>query len=270
MFFLYKLAGGLASPPGCFFVLLIPLSFWMMKSGRHTSRWGKIVLFALIVMMYVLFMPVTSTFLMARLEIERPVLPQDSVSTFVVVLAGGGTHPIPGGVEVELTEQSFQRLIEGVKVARLLGCPLVYSGGYDEGNQDDYERAIRKAVAEAGFEGDFLLETRSRTSLENMQEVSKVVKTRGFKRVVISTTAYHMKRALWTAAEVMPDVEIVPWPSGWRSTRDRLTLRAFGVSARAFLDSCAAMREWVGLIAYKTQAAALRFFPQLFSKLFSQ
>ena len=268
MFFLYKLAGGLATPPGCFFALLIPLSFWVMKR----QRWAGGALFAMIVMMYALFMPATARFLMARLEIGRPVLPQDSYQqdsypyqkpTLVAVLAGGGTHPVPGVKgETELTEQSFQRLMEGVKAARLLGCPLVYSGGYGEGDQEDYRNAIQKLVADASFNGEFLLETRSRTSLENMQEISKIVNARGFERVAISTTAYHMRRALWTAAQIMPDVEIIPWPSGWRSTRDRLTLGAFGASARAFLDSCAALREYAGLAAYKIQAAlALGFFP---------
>jgi uncharacterized SAM-binding protein YcdF (DUF218 family) len=96
-----------------------------------------------------------------------------------------------------------------------------------------------------------LLETLSRTSLENMKEISKIVEMRGFERLVVSTTAYHMRRALWTAARTMPDVEIIAWPSGWRSTRDRLTAGAFGVSARAFLDSCTALREFIGLLAYK-------------------
>ena len=84
-----------------------------------------------------------------------------------------------------------------------------------------------------------------------MKEISKIVETMEFKRLVISTTAYHMRRALWTAAQTMPDIEIVAWPSGWRSTRDRLTAGSFGASARAFLDSCAALREFIGLLAYK-------------------
>ena len=180
------------TPPGCFFVLLIPLSFWGARNERRALRWAGIVLFALVIAMYALFMPVTSEFLMTRLEIERPALPADTdkVPTLVVVLAGGGTHPVPGSeVEIELAEQSFQRLIEGVRVARFLGCPLLYSGGYDEGSRGAYENAIRKIAADANFEGELLLETLSRTSLENMQEVSKVVAMRGFKRLVISTTA---------------------------------------------------------------------------------
>jgi uncharacterized SAM-binding protein YcdF (DUF218 family) len=202
--------------------------------------------------MYALFMPVTSAFLMTRLEIERPDLPTDGMPTLVVVLAGGGTHPVPGSeAEIELAEQSFQRLIEGVRVARLLECPLLYSGGYDEGSRDAYSSAIRKIAADVNFGGGLFLETLSRTSLENMKEVSKIVEMKGFKRLVISTTAYHMRRALWTATRTMPDVEIFPWPSGWRSTRDRLTVGAFGVSARAFLDSCTALREFIGLLAYK-------------------
>jgi uncharacterized SAM-binding protein YcdF (DUF218 family) len=257
VFFLYKLLGGLATPPGCFFAILMPLSFWVARDKRRASRRIGIALFALLLIMYALFMPVTAAFLMARLELGRPDLPADGTPTLVVVLAGGGTHPIPGSeegveaAEIELAEQSLQRLIEGVRAARLLGCPLLYSGGYDEGDRGAYENEIRRIAADAGFDGELLLETLSRTSWENMKAVSKIVEARGFKRLVISTTAYHVKRALWTAAQIMPDTELVAWPSGWRSTRDRLTAGAFGVSARAFLDNCTALREIVGLLVYK-------------------
>jgi uncharacterized SAM-binding protein YcdF (DUF218 family) len=238
-----------------FFALLLPLSFWIARNERRRYRRAGIFLFALILMMYALFMPAASEFLMARLEVGRPTLPIDGPPALVVVLAGGGTHPVPGSeTEVELAEQSFQRLVEGAGAARLLGCPLLYSGGYDEGSRDAYENAIRKIARDASFEGELLLEMRSRTSLENMKEISKVVEMKGFKRVVISTTAYHMRRALWTAGRMMPDAEIIAWPSGWRSTRDRLTAGSFGVSARAFLDSCTALREWVGLLAYRLLA----------------
>ena len=253
MFFLYKLAGGLVAPPGCFFALMIPLSFLAARNWRRASRWTETMLFVLVVIIYALFMPVTAEFLMRRLETERPILPADEAPTLVVVLAGGGTHPIPGGgAEIGLAEQSFQRLAEGLGAARLLGCPVVYSRGYDEGNEDAYERAIRKIAADMNFNGELLLETRSRTSWENMKEVSKILEERGFKRLVISTTAYHMRRALWAAERMMPeDVELIAWPSGWRSTRSRLTAGSFGASARAFLDSCTALREFIGLLAYK-------------------
>ena len=205
--------------------------------------------------MYVLFMPVTAELLMGRLEIARPALPDDDVPTLVAVLAGGGTHPIPAagkdGTEIELAEQSYQRLAEGVNVAKLRRWALVYSGAYDEGDSAAYEASIRKQVALWGFDGDVTVEASSRNTWENLREIAKAVNERAYGRVVLSTTAYHMKRSLWMAERQMPDVEIVAWPSGWRSTRDQLQLNAFGPSARAFYDSCTALRELVGLAAYK-------------------
>jgi uncharacterized SAM-binding protein YcdF (DUF218 family) len=252
MFFLYKLIGGLVTPPGCFFAILIPLSFSIMRRKGRASRKSGIVLFPIVLTLYALFMPVTAEFLMARVETERPVLPTDKIPTLVAVLAGGGTHPIPGDeTEIELAEQSYQRLIEGLRAADALGCALLYSGGYDEGDRGAYERAIRKIADGANFKGELLLELTSRTTQENIEEISKVAEQRAVDRIVISTTAYHMKRALWTARRKIRNAEIIAWPSGWRSTRDKLTIGSFGPSARAFLDSCTALREFVGLFAYK-------------------
>ena len=253
VFFLYKLAGGIAVPPGCFFALLFALLLWgLLRTRERFARRILKALFCVVVVLYALFMPVTAEFLMGRLEVPRQALPDDGVPTLVAVLAGGGTHPVPGASdELELAEQSYQRLAEGVRVANLRGWPLVYSGAYDEGDPKAYEASLRLSVEQRGLKGEFILEANSRTTWENLGEIAKIAEARGFKRVVLSTTAYHMKRSLWMAARRMPGTDLVAWPSGWRSTRDRLMVNAFGPSARAFYDSCTALREIAGLAAYR-------------------
>jgi uncharacterized SAM-binding protein YcdF (DUF218 family) len=128
---------------------------------------------------------------------------------------------------------------------------LIYSGAYDEGDSEIYAASIHAQASLCNFDGELIVESASRTTWENLQEITKVMKKGGYKRVVLSTTAYHMKRSLWMAEQHMPGIEIVPWPSGWRSTRDHLVFNAFGPSARAFYDSCTALRELVGLAAYR-------------------
>ncbi|MCL2146874.1 MAG: YdcF family protein [Synergistaceae bacterium] len=244
----------MVTPPGCFFVLLflLPLIGVIKTKERTTKRIFKLVLF-IVALMYVLFTPLTAMFLMGYLESGRPVLQDDDRATLVVVPAGGGTHPVPGGtseVNVELAEQSFQRLAEGVNVAKRHNWPLFYTGAYEEGDSLTYTASIRAQAALWGFEGEVVVETSSRNTWENMQEVAKAVEKGGYERLVISTTAYHMKRSLWMAKRHMPDIEIIPWSSGWRSTSDSVTYNMFAPSARAFYDSCAALREIVGLFAY--------------------
>lgn len=254
IFILYKFAGGLVTPPGCFFALLFPSLLWgFFKTGERAIKRLNLFLLFLIATMYFLFMPLTAAMLMGVLEVERPILPDDDLPTLVAVLAGGGTHPIPGSAgELELAEQSYQRLAEGVKIANAGRWALLYSGAYDEGDIEAYKRSIQRSASEWGFQGEVLLDAVSRTTWENLTEIAKIVNERGFERVVLSTTAYHMRRVLWMARKQIPDnAEIVPWPSGWRSARDRLTINALAPSARAFYDSCTALRELVGLAAYK-------------------
>ena len=254
VFFFYKLAGGLAAPPGCFFALLFALTLWgaLKTRERFAARICK-ALFCVALLLYVLFMPVTAEFLMGALEVSRPALPDDGTPALVAVLAGGGTHPVPEGETggIELADQSYQRLAEGIDAANRGGWPLVYSGAYDEGDAEAYRASLRGYAKRWGLRGELILETASRNTWENLGEIAKIAEARGFKRVVISTTAYHMRRALWMARRRMPDAELIPWPSGWRGTRGRLAVNAFGPSARAFYDSCTALREAAGLAAYK-------------------
>ena len=256
LFFLYKLAGGALTPPGCFFVAYFLLLFRLFLRSRE--RKARRIAFCFFVwggILYALFMPLTATALMGFLEMERPDLRDDGLPTLVAVLAGGGTHPVPGAPRgtIELAEQSYQRLAEGVKVARRFGWPLVYSGSYDEGDDvEAYRNSIRESVRQWGLESEVLLDTASRTTWENMREISKIVEEGQFKRVVVSTTAYHMKRSLWMAQQQMPsETLVVPWPSGWRSSSDTVTFNDFVPSARAFYDSCTALREIAGLAAYR-------------------
>jgi uncharacterized SAM-binding protein YcdF (DUF218 family) len=259
VYLLYKSAGGIIAPPGCFFVLLFFLALLgLFKTKERTVKRIYVLILFLVMTMYTLFMPVTAEFLMINLELGRPVLKDDGRPTLVAVLAGGGTHPAPlaaSELSLELAEQSFQRLVEGVRVANRHHWPLIYSGAYDEGDPVLYAALVHSQAVAWGHSGEVIIDAISRTTWENMQEIAKVVEKVGYERVVISTTAYHMKRALWMAERHMPGIEIVPWPSGWRSTRNRLALNAFGPSARAFHDSCTALRELAGLAAYK-----LRFF----------
>jgi uncharacterized SAM-binding protein YcdF (DUF218 family) len=253
-FILYKVIGGAVTPPGCFFTLFFPLLLGgILKTRERAAR--KFFLYALflLALLYALFMPVTAEFLSAGLETKRPPLPHGGTATLVAVLAGGGTHSIPGREgEIELSEQSYQRLAEGAALARLQNWPLLYAGAYDQGDVPAYAASVRRQAAFWGFEGEVILESSSRTTWENMREIAKIAQKRGIQRVVFSTTAYHMRRALWMAERHMPSVELVPWPSGWRSARkDKRIPSDFAPSARAFLDSCAALREWVGLTVYK-------------------
>jgi len=259
IYFLYKFAGATVTPPGCFFVLLFLLLFLgVLKTKERVTKRIYIFLIFLVMLMYILFMPLTARFLMSCLEPERPVLQDDGRPTLVAVLAGGGTHPLPNAtpeLSIELAEQSYQRLAEGVIVAKRNNWPLIYSGALDDGDPAAYETLIRTQLAIWGLKGEVIIEMASRTTWENMQEIAKVAERDGYERVVISTTAYHMKRSLWMAEQHMPGIELIPWPSGWRSTSFRLDINSFAPSARAFHDSCTAMREIIGLMAYK-----LRYF----------
>lgn len=256
-FIVYKFLGGMAAPPGCFFVLgfllLLVFFFQSRRRGMRPLFWCFAVFYVLV---YALFTPYTSSFLMGMLETPRPPLEADGKPTLVVVLAGGGMYPVPSrdGIErVALAEQSFQRLAEGVMAAQRHGWPLFFVGASpDNGDEEGFSAGVKEIARSLGLTAPIEVDTVSRTTWENMAAIADRIEKDKFERIVLSTTAYHMKRSLWMAKKHLPqDVEIIPWPSGWRSTSFAPLYRRLGPSSNAFNDSCMALREIIGLCAYR-------------------
>lgn len=61
-----------------------------------------------------------------------------------------------------------------------------------------------------------ILEKKSRSTLENAVEVRKLMRERGFKSMILITSSYHMKRALFIFRRVMPP-DITIWTDSVRT-----------------------------------------------------
>ena len=59
-----------------------------------------------------------------------------------------------------------------------------------------------------------LVESRSKTTIENAKESGKVLKARGAKHAILVTSDYHMPRSLLVFKQLYPDVQYWPYPVG--------------------------------------------------------
>jgi uncharacterized SAM-binding protein YcdF (DUF218 family) len=112
-------------------------------------------------------------------------------------------------------------------------------------------------MAELGLPpGSFRYEERSRTTYENARYTAEAFGREG--RWLLVTSAFHMPRAV--AAFRAQGIEVVPYPVDWRAPE---------VEARRWIRSGSerlswarfALKEWVGLAAYRLLGRTDTLFP---------
>ena len=133
MFFLSKLSTFVILPPGLFFLAFLVATLLLFFGKR---RAGAIVACATLVLFYALSSPAFSELLIRPLEDRYPPYTISSVGTgepknaLVAVLAAGNVdHSPEEAMRSSLGGESLKRLVYGLRIAKTLSLPLVFTGG---------------------------------------------------------------------------------------------------------------------------------------------
>jgi uncharacterized SAM-binding protein YcdF (DUF218 family) len=234
MFFLKKLITYFILPPG-----LLVIAFVLL--GILTKRkLAKLIAFSFALFVYLLSIEPIKDVLYKPLEEAYPV-PSKPEGDAIVILGGGAYNT---GI---LKEDSTKRLLTGFVLHKQTGLPIILSGGASIG-------ALPEAEIMKGFlltlgvdKGKIYTDVNSRDTKENAQEVKKLCERLGCRRVVLVTSAYHMKRAVFTFQKA--GLEVIPYPTDFK--RDmRYNLYSLLPKMSVFADSYKALREYLGLVWY--------------------
>lgn len=99
---------------------------------------------------------------------------------------------------------------------------LIFTGGFGTGAPMAESQVARKFALRAGVPAsDILIETRSRTTRQNLLEAKRLMDSAGLRTAAIVSDPLHMKRALWMCSGLGIDAVSSPTPTtrfqGWRS-----------------------------------------------------
>jgi uncharacterized SAM-binding protein YcdF (DUF218 family) len=238
--------------------LNLSLGLWvvgLLCAWRGRRRWAWASGAAGTALLALFSSPPVGEALLRSLENDYPEVPAaDSPTASAIVVLGGVTAPPVGprrGVEVE---QGFDRLLHGMRLWRQRKAPLlVLSGGvitYLVGQVESEAVSLQRLATEYGVPAEaILLETSSRTTYENAAHTGRLLAERGIHRILLVTSAAHMRRAVGAFArqglEVVPaptDVQVVPLP--FTPLRLLPATEALGYSQQA-------IKEYVGLAVYR-------------------
>ncbi|MEA1927191.1 MAG: YdcF family protein [Candidatus Auribacterota bacterium] len=259
MFTILKLIKPFFLPPT---LVLLGMVFCLWLLFRKRWMWGKIILAAIIVIYYLLSTGPVNHLLVRSLERATPVFLEKTSGggepEAIIILAGGAWQSGPLRPRDELSGPSWRRLWRGIELYGEKGgrIPILYSGGSgDIFNQTPIEGRLTRGYAlTAGIpESDFLIETHSRNTYENIRESKKLL-DREFPgseqhHVILVTSSIHMPRAVLIAqkAGLIP----IPEPADFLVRSPGFNILDFIPSADTFLASTRCLNEWVGIVAYR-------------------
>lgn len=236
-------------PPAALLLLAL---VGVLLAGRW-PRFGRTVAALGILGVLAMSMPVVGVRLVRLVEVVPPLdLSQPTNAGAIVVLAGGARRgPAPGAPD-EPTAATLERIAKGAEVARVTGLPVLFTGGV----------VLRGASEAAAMQSAYWryfglrarwLEQRSRTTSENALYSAELLRGEGVGRVVLVTSANHMRRAVrdFEAA----GLEVVAAPVGGSLQTGR-GLAAWLPTAGTLRMSADAIYEYVGYWAPAPRAVA--------------
>ena len=202
MFLLKKIVSRFLFPvPLCLGVLLIGLLLlWFtrkQKAGRMVVTLAGVLLFLFSSQFFsgMLLTPLESRYTPLFTAPEARAPAGLGEAKFIVVLAGGFSYEPDRPITVQLDEGSIARLVEGVRLSKVLNCcKLVLSGGAGPDSGPSEAEDMAQLAQDLGVgRQDMILDTNSRDTEDEARHIAPIVGQQPF---ILVTEASHMPRAM--------------------------------------------------------------------------
>ena len=234
-------------------------------AARGKRSWGWGFSGTGIGLIWLFAMPLTSRQLIWGLEERAAALtPTEIPNADAVVVLGGGLRPAlapRAGVEVA---EGGDRLLTGLRLMRANKAPLLLTSGgqvsFTAGDPAPAEaKSARQLAIELGLPPSrILINPGSRTTAEEARDIGTMARERGWTRVLLVTSAFHMPRSLATfrqrsGLQVIPVACDYQFPNRSRYGRPTAGSLLLGLApnAEALHLSSLALKEHLGLALYR-------------------
>lgn len=247
-FIITKILQSLLLPPS---ILIILIGLGLILAKKRPSL-GRGIMLSGLILFYLLSIGPVADALIRPLESNFPPVKGVSLnsSNTIVILTGGVRDLSWLGIRPEPTESSLSRLIYGIALYRqLAGASIVISGGSGDPQKPDVSEAdaMKDTAVSLGVPaGDIVIEKGSRNTLESAKALKRTV---GKERVVLVTSAYHMKRAV--AIFRKAGMDVIPAPADYLSEQKGLSFFSFIPKGGHLITSATALSEYMSFTWYR-------------------
>jgi uncharacterized SAM-binding protein YcdF (DUF218 family) len=230
----------LVLPPGG--PLLLALAGVLLL--RRAPRSGRALAATGLLLTLLLSLPVVADALTMLVQRSSPPDLGRLPAAGAIVVLGGGVQTNTADGEALTRPAALQRLVAAAALARRTGLPLLLAGGVVEEGPAESATMQRELNRAFGLTARWL-DGGSRTTRENARESAALLAPLGIRRVLLVTSAIHMRRA--TGEFEAAGLQVVPVPVGALG-HVAGGLRAWLPSAEALAASHAACYEVAGSV----------------------
>ena len=250
-FYLSKILWFFAAPSNLLTVLAL---MGALLCGTRFARAGRrLALVAGALLLFIGIAPV-GNLLFFVLENRFPTQPQTGLDPYGIVVLGGAIDEIVGKSRGQVSmDEAAERMSEAAVLARLYpNARLVFSGG----SNAFFERGVTEAdeaqkyFVQAGIAPERIeLESKSRNTFENAVFTRELVKPEPGQRWLLVTSAFHMPRSIGIFRKA--GFPVIAYPVDYRTEATLAEARPMREVAIGLHRFDAALREWIGLVAYR-------------------
>ncbi len=259
-FILSKLLWGLVAP-GNALVLAVVLGALLLRTRRWQRAGRRLVTLAALALLLVTY---TGLGALVALPLENrfPRSEPEGRIDGIVMLGGAVNPPITADRgDPSLNDAAERVLAFADLVRRHPEAKAVFTGGSGRLLGQEYKEDVsaRAALLQAGIPEDRVLyEAMSRNTWENAVFAKEMVKPAPGERWILVTSAMHMPRSVGIFRAV--GWEVIPYPVDYRTRHDAKPYLRFEFAHNlVILDD--AVREWIGLAAYRLMGRTGELFP---------
>lgn len=244
MFLLKKLISTFVLPPGLFIVLFLLCIYLMLNKKYYRAI---VTAFLSTVIIYLLSIaPVANSFM--RLVEVTNWNESELKSSDVIVLLGGGVSE--GVIDISgigiPSQDSTVRLVDAARLYKNYKLPIIVSGGSIFGSSEEANVYARILADLDVPDNDIIKEGSSRDTKENARYVAEIMTQKGFKKAILVTSSYHMKRSMFLFEK--NNVAVTPYPSGVSAYNK---ISSFADYLPRTSEASLALNELFGLMVYK-------------------
>ncbi len=247
MFVLKKLITSFLLPPGLIILSLLVVACFTKKR----LRLGALILAGFV---YLLSIEPTTEFFLKPLEdaYKPPPLSDIHTSDAYVILGSGALENVPDiDGNGALGSSSLPRVITAYRLYRIHPKPIIISSGkiFNRGSET---KIAKRFLISFGVPGNHIIEeTKSVDTFENAQYTKEIADTYRLKKIVLITSAFHMKRSYMLFGRHFK--EIVPYPTDYLTSRVNYDILSFLPGAGSLSAINTAMKEYLGILFYGIQ-----------------
>jgi uncharacterized SAM-binding protein YcdF (DUF218 family) len=245
------------------FLIVVGLVGAILLATRWASLGRKLMLASIVLLAICGFSPL-GNWLLYPLEQRFP--PWDAARGApdgIVVLGGPIDADLSAAHGVAVVSAAGDRLIAAAALAhRYPNARLVYTGGSpnlisNDAKEADYATALFESLGVS--KARLIMERRARNTQENAEFSKAIAAPKSGERWLLVTSAYHMPRSIGLFRKAGFPVE--PYPVDWRvgGPPYLMNFHNFSIDGLASVD--VAIREWMGLAAYRITGKTGEFFP---------